>query len=386
MLSSNLVAQLKLLLRLWTQPAAAMGDILDRGSLLFSSLLALAMTFALLSGPVPFFFSFYTPFLVLAGVFVPGVILISVLIARLGAIGTVFQRDFSSLLTCAAMAWSAALLPAMLAIWTAPLNVLAILGALEFLYFLVLMFFAVRTVFGIETRLAAGIISLSWVPLVAAAFLAGPLTMILRLIASPFFLFFAFYYLRNEFSNLGQGLRNRQNFHRMLEAAAVNPHDGEAQYQLGLIHQQRRQYTEAIRRFQQAIAIDPSETDAHFQLGRIAYQQGRFADALASFQTVLWQDEKHSLNEIHRELGASYLALGRPEDARHELAIYTDRRAYDPEGLYHYGQTLEALGDPANAKEMYARAIEAARTAPRYRRPFTARWSRLAQKQSRKLS
>jgi len=139
LLSSNLVAQLKLLLRLWTQPAAAMGDILDRGSLLFSSLLALAMTFALLSGPVPFFFSFYTPFLVLAGVFVPGVILISVLIARLGAIGTVFQRDFSSLLTCAAMAWSAALLPAMLAIWTAPLNVLAILGGLEFLYFLVLL-------------------------------------------------------------------------------------------------------------------------------------------------------------------------------------------------------------------------------------------------------
>jgi hypothetical protein len=30
----------------------------------------------------------------------------------------------------------------------------------------------------------------------------------------------------------------------MLEAAAVNPHDGDAQYQLGLIHQQRRQYSE----------------------------------------------------------------------------------------------------------------------------------------------
>jgi hypothetical protein len=34
---------------------------------------------------------------------------------------------------------------------------------------------------------------------------------------------------------------------------------------------------------------------------------------------------------------------------------------------------------------MYARAVEAARTAPRYRRPFVARWSRLAQKQERKL-
>jgi hypothetical protein len=34
---------------------------------------------------------------------------------------------------------------------------------------------------------------------------------------------------------------------------------------------------------------------------------------------------------------------------------------------------------------MYGRAIEAARTAPRYRRKYTAKWSRLAQKQLRKL-
>jgi hypothetical protein len=64
----------------------------------------------------------------------------------------------------------------------------------------------------------------------------------------PFLLFFVFYYLRGEFANLGAGLRSWQHFRRMLEAAAVNPHDGDAQYQLGLIYQQRRQYTEAIER------------------------------------------------------------------------------------------------------------------------------------------
>src|SRR5215475_10155107 len=104
----------------------------------------------------------------------------------------------------------------------------------------------------------------------------------------------------------------------MLEAAVVNPHDGEAQYQLGLIHQQRHQYTEAIRRFQAAVAIDPTETDAHFQLGRIAREQGRLPDALAHLETVLGQDEKHNLSEVRRELGAAYLALGRLNDARRE--------------------------------------------------------------------
>ncbi|MGD0200431.1 MAG: hypothetical protein ABSD27_06735 [Bryobacteraceae bacterium] len=61
------------------------------------------------------------------------------------------------------------------------------------------------------------------------------------------------------------------------------------------------------------------------------------------------------------------------------------RRPYDAEGLYYHGQALEGVGDAAGAREMYARAIEAARTAPSFRRRETARWSRLAQRQARKL-
>jgi tetratricopeptide (TPR) repeat protein len=230
------------------------------------------------------------------------------------------------------------------------------------------------------------VVCLSWIPLVAAAFLWQPLRFLMGWIASPFFLFFAWYYLGSEVSGLGAVMRNRQNFRRMLEASTVNPHDGEAQYQLGLIYQQRRNYSEAIQRFQNAVKIDPTETDAHFQLGRIAREQGRIDDALKEFQIVLQQDPKHNLSEILRELGGAYLAAGRLHDARSHLAVYVDRRPYDPEGLYYYGQVLEGLGNPAEARRMYAQAVDAARTAPRYRRPFTARWSRLAQKQERKLA
>ncbi len=386
MVSSFLIHQTKLLLRLLWQPGAAMGEILDRGSLLYASLAALAVTLVLnasLAMRVPI--GFYTPLLILAGVYVPGLLLLAALLGGLGGAGTVFQRDYSPLLTCMAMAFSAAVLPLILAAWTAPLEVFLLIAVLALAYFVVLAFLAVRTVFGLGNGTAAGVVGLSWIPLVAVVFLWGPLAMLLRLVASPFFLFFAFYYLGGELSNLGGGLRSRQHFRRMLDAAAINPHDGEAQYQLGLIHQQRRQYTEAIRRFQAAVAIDPTETDAHFQLGRIAREQGRLPDALAHFQTVLQQDERHSLNEIHRELGAVYLALGRTEDARRELALYIDRRPYDPEGLFYFGQALEQLGQLTQAREMYAAAVEAVRTAPRYRRRVVARWSRLAQKQAGKL-
>jgi predicted Zn-dependent protease len=121
-------------------------------------------------------------------------------------------------------------------------------------------------------------------------------------------------------------------------------------------------------------------------LGRIARDQGRLRDALAHFQTVVSQDERHSFSEVLRELGGIYVAARQFGDARNELAIYTERRPYDPEGLYYYGQTMEGLGDTAAAREAYAGAVEADRTAPRYRRRYTARWSRLAQKQLGKLA
>ncbi len=405
----------KLLWRLFWQPGRALSGILDRGSLLFASLTVLAVSVLFettVRPPVPpapialaqtspeqgalpvrvvhvrpqWSFSFYTPLLVLAAIYVPGTLLVTKVIGRLGGLGVVFQRDYSSLLTCTAMAWTAAQLPVVLAGWVSPFAVLGVVAALAYLYFAVLMFFVIRTVFGVENGVAAGAVCLSWVPVAVAVVFWGPIRFLFGWLASPFFLFYAFYYLRGEFANVGAGLRSRQNFRRMLEAAAINPHDAAAQYQLGLIYQQRRQTTEAIQRFKNAVAIDPAETDAHFQLGRIAREQGRLKDALTHFQTVVDQDEKHSLSEILRELGAVYLANGQYDDARHELAVYVERRPYDTEGLYYYGQALEGLGDRKAAREMYARAVESDRTAPRYRRRYTSKWSRLAQKQLGKIS
>src|SRR5437868_3258947 len=77
--------QIKLLLRLYAQPAAAMSAILDQGSLLFASLAVLAGSL-LLPHWMPF--SFYTPLLLLAVVYVPGAVLIALLLGRLGAFWT----------------------------------------------------------------------------------------------------------------------------------------------------------------------------------------------------------------------------------------------------------------------------------------------------------
>ncbi|HZL57482.1 MAG TPA: tetratricopeptide repeat protein, partial [Bryobacteraceae bacterium] len=276
-------------------------------------------------------------------------------------------------------------IPLLAARWMLPLQLLPTASIVVALYFVVLMFFAVRTVFGTENGVTVAVVGLSWIPLVAAVYLAGPLRFILGWVASPFFLFYAWYYLGGELGNLGAGLRSRQNFRRMLDAAAVNPHDAEAQYQLGLIYQERRQDSEAIRRFTNAIAINPGEADAHFQLGRIARRQGRPQDALMHFQTVLDQDENHHQHEILRELGALYLEAGQFAHALNELVVYVERRPYDPEGLYYCGSALAGLGRADEARLMYERAVDSARSAPRYLRRSHAKWSRLAQNQLGRL-
>src|ERR1039457_1503775 len=132
----------KLLLRLLYQPASAMGEILDRGRLLFASAAVLAASLWLKINAPGLPFSFYAPLLVLAAVYVPGALLLS-----RGA-GAVFQRDYSPLLTSTAMALAAVEIPLALAALVLPPLALLCLGGLALLYFAVLMFFAVRTVFG----------------------------------------------------------------------------------------------------------------------------------------------------------------------------------------------------------------------------------------------
>ena len=100
---------------------------------------------------------------------------------------------------------------------------------------------------------------------------------------------------------------------------------------------------------------------------------------------MLSQDESTASAKSTANSAASTWPSRRLDDARRELAIYTERREYDPEGLYYYGQVLERSRRHRRARELYARAVEADRTAPRYRRRFTARWSRLAQKQLGRL-
>ena len=303
-----MVRNLKLLASMYARPLSAMSDIIDQGSCLFAVTAVVALGLVLnlwrppAAAPCPraavaavqaasagagteplaqmavaaldrftgrSSSGVIALLLILAAVQVPVAIVILAAWESLGACGTVLQRDYTPLLACAGMAWTAAYVPVAVGsvlargafagnpwIWAA-----ACLG------FNGLMVCALRTLFGTsfgKAIVAAGAASAASV---AGFMLYSAFGSLLSWLASPFFLFYAYRMFEGDVRMLGAGLRSRQSYKRHLEACTVNPHDSDAHYQLGLILQQRRRYSEAAASFERAVEIDPRETDAHFQLG-----------------------------------------------------------------------------------------------------------------------
>jgi tetratricopeptide (TPR) repeat protein len=323
--------------------------------------------------------SFLSVVMGIAVLYVPCLILMTAMYGSLGSFSVLLRRDYGPLLTCALMAWAAAHLPfaiaglALISIMSA--NTALVLWIASALCFGVLMAFGVRTLFGASYK--TGLMT------VAVAALAFPVqaklfSTVSPFLFSPFLIYYAYNMFRGDLGDIGFSLRQRQSFRRSMEAATINPRDASAHYQLGLVFQHRRQYAEAISRFQQAIQIDQDETDAHFQLGRIAREQGRLQEAINYFGVVLSQDEKHARSEIWREVGATYLAANMFAEAKDALETFVKRREYDPEGLYYYGKTLEQLGERQQAQEIFSRCIEAVKTMPHYRYGEQRKWHKLA--------
>ena len=209
---------------------------------------------------------------------------------------------------------------------------------------------------------------------------ASPLVYILSaLLGSPFLLLLVFVVARSYFVEAQRVQRARASFRQNLEAATLNPADASAHYNLGLLHQQRKEYGEARTRFLRAVEIDPEEADAHYQLGRIARAENRLPEAIGHFGEVVARDDAHAQHEVWREVGATYLAAGQFADARDALERFLDRRTSDPEALYLMGRAEAGLGDARAAKEWMQRCVEAVRTAPAYKYRADKRWLNEAQ-------
>ncbi|HYJ92597.1 MAG TPA: tetratricopeptide repeat protein [Pyrinomonadaceae bacterium] len=331
---------------------------------------------------------FYQPLLLLALFYVPGSILLMSLFGGVGNFGIILRRDYGALAVCTLIAWAGANLPfglVGLVLYSLPLSpqLLFALWAGSGLLFGFFMVFALRTVFGANYGVAILTVCLAWLSLSGG-------TYILRYAApwllSPFLLFWVVILfggvLLASARGFGNAFRQRQNFKRFLHNATVNPRDADAHVQLGLIYLERRQESRALEHLQKAFEIDPNEIDANYELGKIARRKGDLQKAIEHFSVVVEQNDKHSLSEVWREIGATYLEAGMLGEAREALEKFVDRRSFDPEGLYYLGKVLKQQGEHERAREIFEQAVESGKTSPEFRRRSDVRlWSKLAKKE-----
>lgn len=314
------------------------------------------------------------PILFLVGIYVPVTLLIlGALIPRENA-REVLRREYGSSVATSLSAWAALFL-----VW----SVLALLFADPYRPRSVSMWtlwpilcFVVPYVIGFVPIAGAG-----WWRSALAATLALPSMVLLPLAAwasylamSPFILVILFFIFRGVWRDWSSTRDARLKYEQNLKASTLNPADGEAHLNLGIILEERGEAAEAVERYRKAIEINPDEADAHFRLGRIARREKRYAEAIDHFNSVVSVDENHAQSEVWREVGSTYLDAGQLEDARSAFERYADRRPTDAEGLYFLGVTLARLNLVDEAREVMRNVVDTVQSAPSFKFRREQRW------------
>jgi len=174
----------------------------------------------------------------------------------------------------------------------------------------------------------------------------------------------------------------RRGIRELERAVAINPQFGYAYLQLAYLFSEEGDLTRAEDAARRAVDLQEQYISgeegflivgAHTRLGYVLYRRGKYGDALKEYQTELLylsaSDhvlKERSLIELHQKLGAAYLRLESPKDARRHLdlavRLFGERAARgesDPATAYYVGVAYALLDDVEHAVQYLTQAIEA---------------------------
>lgn len=138
-------------------------------------------------------------------------------------------------------------------------------------------------------------------------------------------------------------------------AVAMDPHLGDAHYNLGVLFRQREQFTEAADAFHQAIDVDPRNPPAHYNLANALRDLDHRQEAIEHYHRAIELRPKYVKALLN--LGIMQLQMGDVDGA-----IDSFERAVNAEpgvGRSHYrlGTAHAAAGDAEKAAECFRQAI-----------------------------
>jgi Flp pilus assembly protein TadD len=106
-------------------------------------------------------------------------------------------------------------------------------------------------------------------------------------------------------------------FQAYRKAAELMPKDPEPHLSAGLLHEQRKEFSDAEAEYKQALALDAHSTDAAIGLTNIYMKSGRLGDAEPLLRRLA--AERPDDAGIHLQLGRILAALGKKDDAIAEI-------------------------------------------------------------------
>ncbi len=152
-----------------------------------------------------------------------------------------------------------------------------------------------------------------------------------------------------------QGKEVPETLEALRKAAALLPHEADAQNNLAVALRQRGEFAEAAQYSRRALQVAPQFGEALRNLGSALYGLRDYAGAAANFRQAL---ALKATADTRINLGLSLRELGHHEDA---LAQLREAAHMEPDKAVvhnHIGATLAALGRPDEAIPAYRRAIE----------------------------
>jgi predicted Zn-dependent protease len=102
----------------------------------------------------------------------------------------------------------------------------------------------------------------------------------------------------------------------------TDPGNAAAEYELGEMAREARQWDQAIEHFARAARLEPGFTEALIGLGKSMVSAGRAQEAVTPLENAVKLEPQNP--NAHYQLSFAYRRLGREEEAKKELAAYKD--------------------------------------------------------------
>ena len=131
------------------------------------------------------------------------------------------------------------------------------------------------------------------------------------------------------------------------EELKIDSGNAPAEYELGGMAFQARQWDEAIGHFRRAAEIDPAFAEARVGLGKTLVSAGRPQEAVAPLEEAIKLQPGNP--NAHYQLSFAYRHLGREAEAEKELAAYRD--AHDREAKANLAVRKGIVGDISQQSE-----------------------------------